>query len=203
MIKSMPGARQRQPEVVKPVKDAAAYQQFMNQTGANLGVEAANTATIAEARRKDALITGEYEQKRINDLAAWERTQVQNSLTGIGGASRSSRARYANSSSNAAVTNSPAMQAVEYRRQAGIALSQDNVDSRLQDNQALARARNEALVDTADNLRDQILSTQSSSKSFGLQGVGTNLYVRQYVKPETKLPPVHGAAARIVPAGSF
>jgi hypothetical protein len=207
-------ARQRPVEQIKPVKDQHAYDQFMNQTQANLQVEAANLARVAEARRVDALTTGQYEQKRINEQAALDRAQIQANALSSGGYSRHrSRSLYAPTyaadpnnpyaTATPTTSTSPSLQAVENRRQAGIAQSQDNVNSRIFDNQVAARARDEALTDTAENLRDQILSTQSSPKAFGLQGVGTNLYVRQYIKPDTPLPPVHNAAARIVPAGSL
>jgi hypothetical protein len=200
-------AAQRPAAIEKPVRDQRSYNQFMDQTGADLAVEQANTTKAAEARRRDALTTGAYEQKKILEQAAWEKAQLQ-------GASRTIRhGRYAytvptnnNDTNNAYVYGGAPTQAdlqsMDTRSRMGLSQSQENVNNRIQENQALAQTRDQALEDTANSLRDQILSTQSSSKGFGLQGVGTNLYVRQYIKPDAKLPPVHNAAARIVPAGS-
>jgi hypothetical protein len=184
-------ARQKPPGAEKPVRDRRAYNQFMDQTAGNLNVEQANTARAADARRKDALITGSYEQRKINELAAAERAQVLSTSPVV------SRDRRVYSGSPATAE----FQSIDGRRQLGLSQSQDNVTSRLQDNQAMADRRNQALEDSANNLRDQVIDTQSSSKQFGLQGVGTNLYVRQYGRPEANLPPVHNAAARIVPRG--
>jgi len=189
----------QKPQVLqKPVLDPRAYNQFMNQTMDNLSVEHANTANSAEARRRDAVITGAYEQKKIDDMANWEKAQLQQSAGPI-----LRRGRYGYYPvGNPGTTNSPQMNNIEANRQMGLMRSQDVVDDRLQTNQMQAANRDQTMDDVANNLRDQVLSTQSSpNKGFGLQGVGTNLYVRQYGRPDANLPPVHNAAARIVPQG--
>jgi hypothetical protein len=200
-------ARQKPAILEKPVRDMRAYNQFMNSTGADLAVEQANTAKAAAARSNDAVVTGAYEQKRITDLATWERAQLQGSSRAV----RRGRYAYTVPTNNPDTNNAyvyggnPAageLQNIDRRSRLGVSQSQENVNTRLQDNQALARSRDQALEDSANSLRDQVLSTQSSTKDFGLQGVGTNLYVRQYGKPDANLPPVHNAAARIVPMGS-
>lgn len=178
-----------------PVRDSRAFNQFMQQTSGNLNVEYANTAKSEAARRQDAMTTGSYEQKRINELADWEKSQIQNSTTHYGRSGRTSTRSY-NTGSSAD------LQAVEANRRLNLSQSDDSTASRLQDNAAFAQGRDQAMQDVANNLRDQVLSTQSSDKPFGLQGVGTNLYVRQYGRPDANLPPVRNAAARIVPSNS-
>jgi len=174
------------------LRDRRAYDQFMQQTSGNLMVEYGNTAQLQNARRRDALTTGGYEQKRINELADYEKSQLQNTgqYSKYGRALRSPRY---NSQAADELRN------VENYRTQGLSRSQDATDSRMQENAAYWQSRDQSMRDVAENLRDQVLSTQSSDKAFGLQGVGTNLYTRQYGKPEAVLPPVHSAAARIVP----
>jgi len=182
-----------QPNPNALVRDRRAYDQFMQQTSGNLMVEYGNTAQLQNARRRDALTTGSYEQKRINDLADYEKSQLQNTgqYSKYGRALRSSR--YNSQASADELRN------VENYRSQGLSRSQDATDSRMQENAAYWQSRDQSMRDVAENLRDQVLSTQSSDKAFGLQGVGTNLYTRQYGKPDAVLPPVHNAAARIVP----
>jgi hypothetical protein len=197
----------QQAAVQKPLNDPRAYEQFMHQTAANLDVEHTNTATLDAARQRDAVITGAYEQKRIMDQSKYDRANATaNTRHG-----RIISGQYLGTMPGAGPDATPIYEGIpvgpNYRsldeqRELGILRSQENVNNRLQNSADLARSRDESMVDAANNLRDQVLSTQSLANKFGLQGVGTNLYVRQYGKPDANLPPVHNAAARIVPVGS-
>ncbi|MBU6451839.1 MAG: hypothetical protein KGS72_08690 [Cyanobacteria bacterium REEB67] len=172
--------------------DVQAYNQFMNQTQNNIDLEYSNVSQIENARSRDARTTQAYEEKRVSDLAAWERAQMNTAaVNGI----TSRGALYSTMPANMAD-----LRAVDDRRRTGVLQSQDALLDRLRDTQKAADMRGQALQDSANNLRDQILN-KPSDKAFGLQGVGTNLYVRQYGRPDAKLPPVHNAAARIVPLG--
>jgi hypothetical protein len=173
-------------------QDVRAYNQFMNQTQKDIDLEYSNVAKIEGARTRDARTTQVYEEKRVGDLAAWEKSQIN----AMAVSSRTSR----HSAYNTMPANIADLNAVDARRRVGVLQSQEALSDRLRDTQKAADMRGQALQDSANNLRDQILNKPGDS-TFGLQGVGTNLYVRQYGRPDAKLPPVHNAAARIVPLG--
>ena len=176
---------------MQAVKNPGSYNQFFNRVQGDLNVEFQNTAIQQMARQRDAMTTGNYESKRITDQANWERSQASGYYSPYTRSSRSS-SRYSNSAYND----------IEARKQAQLSSAQNAMYSSVAANENAAKIRSMALEEDANNLRDQVLSTEASKGKFGLRSRGTSLYIRQYGDPDAKLPPVHNAAARIVPMGS-
>jgi hypothetical protein len=174
---------------MQSVKNPGAYNQFFSRVQGDLNVENQNLAQQQSARQRDAMTTQAYEAKRISDLANWERSQA-------------TYTPYTRSSRSSSHYSTSAYNDIEARRQASLSQAQDAMYSSVVSNQNAAARRSMALEEDANNLRDQILTTEASNNKFGLRSRGTSLYIRQYGDPDAKLPPVHNAAARIVPMGS-
>lgn len=156
----------------------------------DLGGELSRTRDMAAAKIQAVGTTQRNEEQRVRDLAAWETRMARESSAMVG--------RTKNGYTVSTTGPSAADQAqIDYYRDKGLGDAQTAARMKTDEYNNWLETRSEMLSQSAQSLKEQL--AQPGAAGARLQSVGTNLYVRQYGDPGAVLPPVHNAAARIVP----
>lgn len=166
---------------------------------------------ILDGVKKDVVVTGSNEERRINEQADWERQQVIDyyqrtrhvQLNGLKGSAYGFDNKNHDGSYFPA-TNDWQLKSelidIEERRKKALALAREVVQRRSKEQNDWMNLRSRSLRESAQNLSAQMSDKKTG---FGLRKTGTSLYVRQYVSPHTNLPPTRPGVARVVPHGTF